>query len=114
MNGKAENVKEHVHLFMDEVISIAGFYRIEKEGSLEIDGREVLYSVGIGVVDSSCCGSSGCLFADVAGYLLKFHAKRDDRGRWVSYIEPIHDQDAKRRIQKVLEDKEMIQQIRFE
>ncbi len=104
---------EHVHEINQEVRSIAGGYIWEREGILELDGREALYVVGNAFVDSSCCGIGGCRFAYVPGYVRGLRIRRNEQGLWVSEVEPIHDDQTRDRIRRLLEDREIIQQVQF-
>jgi len=33
------------------------------------EGKEILYYIGAGVVDTSCCGTAGCIYAYVPGVI---------------------------------------------
>ena len=105
--------EEYVHDDDSEVRSISGGYRIEKEMLLELDGRKILCLVGHGVVDSSCCGVGGCLFAYVPGFLIESRVRRNASGQWVSLVEPIVDPEIQKRIRRSLERAEMVQQVNF-
>jgi len=106
-------VKEYVHDIQREVRSISGWYELEEEKILELDGRQVLYTVGNGVVDSSCCGVGGCRFSVVPGYILKLKTRQNDSGLWISEVEPVTDEAAKNRIKRLIEENEVVQQVRF-
>lgn len=60
----------HPVLF-EEVTAIGGHYTFVKEGNLLIKNRRVLYFVGLGSVDTSCCGAGGCIYAYVPGYIIE-------------------------------------------
>ena len=106
-------IREYTHELNREVRSISGGYEFEKEGSLQIDGREVLYVVGNAVVDSSCCGVGGCRYALVPGYVKKFKTRQDDKGLWISEVEPVIDRATRQEITRVLKEKEIVQQVQF-
>ena len=106
-------MKEYKHELRKEVRSIAGGYELEKEGTLEMDGKEVLYVVGNAVVDSSCCGFGGCRYALVPGYVEAFKARRDGHGQWISRVEPIMDRAIRQEITRVLMEEELVQQVQF-
>jgi len=106
-------IREYKHELNREVRSISGGYEFEKEGSLQIDAREVLYVVGNAVVDSSCCGVGGCRYALVPGYVKKFKTRQDDHGLWISEVEPIIDRATRQEITRVLKEKEVVQQVQF-
>ena len=49
--------REYTHIELNvEVQSIGGHYILDKEVRMPYRGEEVLYVVGTGVVDTSCCG----------------------------------------------------------
>jgi len=60
----------HPVLF-EEVTAIGGHYTFVKEGTLLIKNRRILYFVGLGSVDTSCCGIGGCIYAYVPGYIIE-------------------------------------------
>ena len=106
-------IREYKHELNREVRSISGWYEFEKEGNLQIDGREVLYVVGNAVVDSSCCGVGGCRYALVPGYVRQFKTRQDEQGLWISEVEPIIDRVTRQEITRVLKEKEIVQQVQF-
>jgi hypothetical protein len=60
----------HPVLF-EEVTAIGGHYTFVKEGTLLSGDRRILYFVGLGSVDTSCCGTGGCIYAYVPGYIIE-------------------------------------------
>jgi len=106
-------IREYTHELNREVRSISGGYEFEREGNLQIDGREVLYVVGNAVVDSSCCGVGGCRYALVPGYVRQFKTRQDEQGLWISEVEPIIDMATRQEITRVLKEKEIVQQVQF-
>ena len=106
-------IREYTHELNREVRSISGRYEFDMEGKLQIDGREVLYVVGNGVVDSSCCGVGGCRYALVPGYVRQFKTRQDEQGLWISEVEPIIDRVTRQEITRVLKEKEIVQQVQF-
>jgi len=105
--------KEYVHDIKREVRSISGWYELEKEVILEVDDQKVLFTVGTGVVDSSCCGVGGCRFAVVPGYIVKLKDRRNDSGLWISEVNPVTDEEAQSKIKRLIEEKEIVQQVQF-
>ncbi|MBN1881623.1 MAG: hypothetical protein JW885_05570 [Deltaproteobacteria bacterium] len=107
--------KDYVHQDMnEEVTAISGHYTNEKEDTVTINGKEVLYILGHAVVDTSCCGMGGGRFALIPGYLLKHHYRTDDDGKNVSQVEPIEDDwDIKKEIIHQIEQRESYCNIRF-
>jgi hypothetical protein len=60
----------HPVLF-EKITAIGGHYTFVKEGTILIKDRKVLYFVGFGSVDTSCCGIGGCIYAYVPGYIIE-------------------------------------------
>ncbi len=60
----------HPVLF-ENITAIGGHYTFVKEGILHFNDRKVLYFVGFGTVDTSCCGVGGCIYAYVPGYIIE-------------------------------------------
>jgi hypothetical protein len=104
---------EYLHDLGSEIRSIAGEYRLDQEGRLEYRGREVLYVLGHAVFDTTCCGTGGCRFALVPGYLTTYRARQNDRGVWISEVDPISDQEARDEISGLLKQKDFVQQVQF-
>jgi len=108
--------KEYIHPELNQKItSIAGHYVLVKEGRLPFRGREVVYTIGYGVFDTTCCGVGGCLYALVPGFVLNWHVRYDEQGRPVSLVEPIRDEATQSEIRRLLKEKEkgVVNQIRF-
>lgn len=106
--------REYTHLELNqEVESIAGYYTPQKEARLKYNNREVLYVVGLGVIDSSCCGVGGCRYALVPGYLANWQNKTNGDGLPVSDVEPISDEETQRDITRIIKAEENITQIEF-
>lgn len=85
-----------------------------EEQLVTIEGRQVLCEIGFGLVDSSCCGVGGCRFAHVAGFVRRYRMKQDRLGRWISEIEPILDETIRKRLEEVLKEALMVQQVFWE
>jgi hypothetical protein len=106
--------RNHVHLPLDEeVTAIGGSYRLVKEERLEIDGRELLYTVGHGVFDTSCCGAGGCAYAIVAGHIIEWKSGATEDGRPVSIVEPVEDDSTRRELARAIKAREAVQDVRF-
>ncbi|MEN6473445.1 MAG: hypothetical protein ABFD81_05470 [Syntrophaceae bacterium] len=82
---------EFVHPVLGEdITAIGGHYTLTKEDRLIHAGREVLYLIGYGSVDTSCCGVGGCIYALVPGYVVSYRShKHPENSRDVSLIEPV-------------------------
>ncbi len=105
--------KDYTHELHTEVRSISGGYELQEEGEIEIEGRIVLYAVGNAAVDSACCGTYGCYFALVAGYLVRRHYRTNDAGIPVSEVEPIRGRQARYKIGSVLSTLKRVTQVQF-
>jgi hypothetical protein len=104
--------REYVHPPLHrEVESIAGSYILVREERLAVGGREVLYLLGYGVFDSTCCGVGGCAYALVPGFVVAWHAGEHE-GRPVSLVEPI-EEGLRRSIEAELRARESLAEVRF-
>ena len=107
---KSEYAHENLN---EEIRSISGYYILESEMLLNHNGREVLYIVGYGIVDNSCCGVGGCRYALVPGYILEWKNKKNENGDAVSEVEPVSDKESQSDIQKVIMEDATITQVIF-
>lgn len=83
----------HPTLF-EEVTAIGGHYSFVKEGTLCLKNMKVLYFVGLGSVDTSCCGVGGCIYAYVPGYITSIDGiKYDEQGNRISEITAVEIND---------------------
>jgi hypothetical protein len=96
-----------------EITAIAGYYVYTKEGRLPFQDREVLYLVGYAVIETSCCGTGGCGFAAVPGFIHSFHEKTAPSGTPVSLVEPIRDPAIQEEITRILQKQEPVTQVQF-
>lgn len=72
-----------------EVRFIAGHYTIVEEQRLAFCGREVLYVVGIAAVGSTCCGTQGCRFINIPGYVVDWKSRLSECGLSISIVDPV-------------------------
>ena len=98
----------------EEVRAIGGHYVLTKEIRTSLRSNAVLYFVGYAVIDTSCCGVGGCIYATVPGFISKWKYKKTINNRPVSMIKPIRDPAIQREIRKLIEDREKIHQINFD
>ena len=96
-----------------EVTSISGHYTILEERCGEFAGKKFLYVIGGAVIDSSCCGTGGCRFIHVPGYLIAWKAGQSDAGLPVSEVEPILDESERKAIGQLLDAEYPNSQIIF-
>lgn len=107
--------KEYVHQELNqEITAIGGHYALVKEVRLPFRGREVLYLVGYGIFDTTCCGVGGCTYALVPGFILDWKSKTNRDGLAVSRVEPIRDETTRKEVRRLIKGTETVQQVRFE
>ena len=93
--------------------AIGGYYVIAKEEKLVFNDKTILYLVGYGILDNSCCGAGGCGYAIVPGYIVAWHAgKTQDRKRDISSVEPV-EEPFYGDITELLRNKENVSQVHF-
>jgi len=97
-----------------EITAIGGHYVFNKEASITHNGRQVFYLVGYAVVDNSCCGAGGCAYALVPGFVKTWKYKTNINGVSVSQIEPISDPLDQQAIRRMIQKKEVVQQVTFD
>lgn len=107
-----ENVYVHYPL-NQEITAIGGHYVITKELRMPIAGREVLVTVGYGVMDTTCCGLGGCAYATVYGYIKDWKRERNDDGYDISRTESIGESSVKQQLTEQLLHQEAIQQVNY-
>lgn len=96
-----------------EIQFLAGRYTIVEEGRIACHNREVIYVVGIADVGSSCCGTQGCRFVNIPGYIVTWKDRLSEEGVPVSVIDPIEGEDEKTEIRAILERLYPYSQILF-
>ncbi|MDX9820044.1 MAG: hypothetical protein RBT16_14130 [Desulfococcus multivorans] len=95
------------------VRAIGGSYYLLKECRLTVDGEEILYLVGVAVIDTSCCGVGGCAYALVPGAVRDWHYKTGEDGRPMSRVRPVSDETARKKIRAMIIQKEPVHQVDF-
>ena len=96
-----------------EMTTISGYYTYLEEEQMNIQGRDVLYAVGVGIVDNSCCGVGGCLFIEVPGYIVVWKSDVDEDGHSISCIDSIELEEEKNRIKQAIHELYPNAQVRF-
>jgi hypothetical protein len=113
MGGDA-GLKDFMHPELDrEITAVGGHYVFTKAVRMDFHNREVLYFLGYGVVDSSCCGVGGAAYALVPGFLINWKYRQTGDGVFVSRIEPICDSVEQQEIRRIIQKMEAIQQVTF-
>jgi len=97
-----------------EIRAISGFYTLTKEVRLPMEGRELFYITGYSVFDTSCCGTGGCGYAIVPGFILDWKGRKNKDGQFISRVESVTDPKLQNRLKQLITEKEIVQQIRFE
>ena len=97
-----------------EVVAIGGSYVLTHEKKMNFKGREILYYTGYAVFDTTCCGSGGCTYALVPGYIVEWKAGINEDGRPVTRVEPINDKEDAKEIQIRIMQAEKVQQVKFQ
>ncbi len=82
----------------------AGGYVFVEEGRLVHRGKEVLYLLGLAGIEASCCGTGGCAFVKIPGYILTWEKTRNARGQRISEVERIDGQAEQTEIRRILKD----------
>lgn len=112
--GEIFMVREFIHPDLGEpVTAIGGYYVLEEECRISLDGREVLCFLGHAVIDTSCCGVGGAGYALVPGVIVSPACREDDRGRPISLLEPVNNPVLQARISARIQERATITQINF-
>ena len=69
---------------------------------MDFHGRQILYALGVGVVDNSCCGQGGCYFIEVPGYVIAEKTGTDAEGRTISEIDTVENEEERKGIKAEL------------
>ena len=108
-------LKDYIHPVLNEEIrTISGHYILSREKRLPFNNRQVLYFIGCAVVDSSCCGTGGCAYALVPGYIRQWRYKLKSGDLAVTQVETIGNKDDRQALRGLIKAKEGVQQVNFE
>jgi len=108
-------VLNYIHYPLNqEITAIGGHYLFTKEMRLSHQGREILYRVASATIDTSCCGVGGLVYVLVPGYILGWHTAQTRDGLPISQVEPITALGVRKKIERLIKSKEMVQQVNFE
>ncbi|MBI9076765.1 MAG: hypothetical protein JEZ02_15260 [Desulfatibacillum sp.] len=106
--------KPYAHIPLgEENQSISGYFSLEKEIRLPFEGREILYAVGTGVMDSSCCGFGGVNYAMVPGFIVSWKGEKDPEGRDISTVEPVTAPEHQKQLTQIIKKQEGVTQVNF-
>ncbi len=105
---------KYVHYNLnEEITAIGGHYVISKELKIPVDDKAVLVTIGFGVMDTTCCGTGGCAYATVHGFIVDWKGNRNEEGYSVTSVESIEDNQLKEHLRAKLMEEETIQQVNF-
>ena len=97
-----------------EITAIGGHYALVKEARLPFRDRHVLYLLGYGVFDTTCCGVGGSVYALVPGFILDWKSQTNQDGLAISRVEPIRDEIVQKELRRLLKEREVVQQVKFQ
>ena len=106
---------EYIHQTLNsdaEIKTISGHFTVEKEKRLAYKDKSILCVIGMGIIDSSCCGVGGCRYALVPGYIRQWK-KKNKSGLHISEVEPISDENVKKELSNILKEAEVVTQVDF-
>lgn len=89
----------------EEIPSIAGRYTILEEGIISFEGKQILYVMGGAMADTSCCGSGGCHFVRIPGYLLSWKSRKNKKGYYMSKVIPVTDEGEQQKIRAYVKER---------
>jgi hypothetical protein len=111
---EGDAVAQYIHQEVGtEIQAISGHYTILEEGRLKQGERPFLYVLGVAVVDSSCCGTGGCRFLNVPGYVLSWKEKQSSEGSPVSEVETVVSEEDRKAVKAILDQRFPNSQIIF-
>ena len=94
-----------IHPVLNERVEFfAGGYLFVEEGKLYFRGKEVLYLKGIASIEASCCGTGGCGFIKVPGYIRSWKKAQSETGQAISEVERIEAPDQQEEIRAILRE----------
>jgi len=103
--GQKPKLRQYIHLPEDDDIDPLERDYQATEGKLEYNGREVLYLTSESTGVTCCDGSyvSRIETVNVIGYITRWKYETNERGAAVSEVEPIEDNEIKRRIREIIQ-----------
>jgi hypothetical protein len=95
------------------VTAIGGSYFMLKEARLQLNGEEILYLIGTAIFDTTFCGTGGCAYALVPGFIWMWQYKTDANSRPVSRFKSISEDRIRKKIREMIFKKESVHQVDF-
>lgn len=107
-------ITDYVHPPLNkEITAIGGSYMLIREARLPVGDSEILYLIGYGLFDSTCCGAGGSGYALVPGWIRQWHYRSTSDGEPVTGVAPIRSDVDCRRIESMIKKKELVPQVIF-
>ena len=97
----------------ETVTAIGGHYNLTEEHTLEVEGRKILVFSGYALYDTTCCGTGGCGYAVVPGFVKRYRCRVDSEGRTVSMVAPVTGERLRRVVTRVIKDRMPVQHVNF-
>ena len=105
---------DFIHPELNKTVkAIGGEYVFIKEDVLPYQDQAVLYLIGCAIFDTTCCGTGGCCYARVPGFIRDSKYRTGNDGRPVSSVAPIADPSVQKEIRRAISSRETVQQIEF-
>lgn len=95
-----------------EVVAPSGYYQPLEEGSLDYDGKRLLYTLGTACIEASCCGRGSWDYLRVEGYVVAGPATDANGGRRVE-VDTVEDAKDKAAIRGILQEEYPEARIEF-
>ena len=112
--GTKNDAIEYVHPRLNESIdAIGGHYVLTKEQRITCENRSLLYLIGHAAIDTACCGTCGCSYAIVQGFVLDWKFKTTCDHQPVSLIQPIRSPEVRGNVRRLIVQKEFIYAVQF-
>ncbi len=86
----------------EEIRTHGGYYIPREEHLLSYNGREVYYVVGRAVIETSCCGKADWTYIQVQGFARETGDGRPLTASLVEQVEPISDDEDRRKVLRLL------------
>ena len=109
-----DGIIDYVHPELnEEITAIGGHYVLTKEIRMPFQRQSLLYFIGHAVLDTSCCGVGGCGYSLVPGFIVQWKYKKTESGHFVSRLKPIRDQMIQKDVKRLIENREVVNQVHF-
>ena len=106
-------IQQYIHQSVSETESIDDWEEMVREKKIEFSDKELLYVIGSYAAASTGCNCGSPFYISVPGYISSWKSSKDDKGRWITEVEPITDERSKDEIWELLYHKEGIVDVQF-